>query len=210
MKQSQDERGRFEPLRLTEELATSLVEGVRRGLFDAQNANKHNVSVDTLKSWVDRGLDEEAEEPYRGFAERYIKESIALEELHIEKVCRAADDWLAEFESTEVESGGSGVYLDGCDSSDVDPAARRKLKRGNKQMRGDWHASAWYLERRWPLRWGITRQPEGGPKEALKLPEAGHSRRDKVKGMLREPTPELIKAFREAGFDIIKREDSTP
>jgi hypothetical protein len=76
-------------------------------------------------------------------------------------------------------------------------------------MRGDWRAAAWYAERRWPLRWGITRQPEGGPKEAIKLPDAPVQRRRKVEAMVKAPPPELIKALRDAGFELVRREKTT-
>src|SRR4029077_11157048 len=96
-------------------------------------------------------------------------------------------------------------YAD-ADSADYIPPAfvSRKKKRQMSREKGDWRAAAWYAERRWPLRWG-NRAPEGGPKEALRLPDAPVARRKKVQQMVNAPTPELIKAFRDAGYELVKR-----
>jgi hypothetical protein len=198
--------------KLTAKLADSIIDSVKAGLFDAQNALKHGIDLTTLKSWVDRGIDEEAVEPFRDFAERYIKAAIALEEGVIGTILKAADQYQRFLESVE-EYEGPGD----CDSSDADtdmPSLgsrylNRKRKRETAQMRGDWRAAAWYAERRWPLRWGITRQPEGGPKEAIKLPDAPVQRRRKVEQMVKAPPPELIKALRDAGFELVRREKTS-
>lgn len=191
---------------LTQELGDKLIEGVAMGLFDAQNALKNGIDFATLKSWVDRGIDEEAEEPYKSFAEQYIKATIALEESVIGTILDAADEYKRQLEALETyeRTGGGGDY----DSTDFDPmpGGMRKKKRQTSTLRGDWKAAAWYAERRWPLRWGITRQPEGGPKEALKLPDAPMQRRKKVEQMIKAPPPELIKALRDAGFELVRKE----
>lgn len=186
---------------LTPELHASIVAGVRSGLFDAQNALKHGIDVTTLKSWVERGLDEEAEEPFQAFAEDYLRASIELEERTIACILQAADPWESQKHSTEELE---------CDSTDEEPGSSksyRKTKEERALHRGDWRAAAFFLERRWPLRWGATRQPEGGPKEALKLPDAAFNRRKRVEQMMDAPPPELIRAFRKRGYDIVKREE---
>jgi hypothetical protein len=193
--------------KLTPEIADSIIESVALGLFDAQNALKHGIDLTTLKSWVDRGIDEEAVEPYKTFAERYIKAAIALEEGVIATILNAADEYKRLLESVEEWEGG-GAGGEDCDSRDFDPGPRvnRKRRKETAHLRGDWKAAAWYAERRWPLRWGITRQPEGGPKEAIKLPDAPLQRRRKVEAMVQAPPPELIKALRDAGFELVRRE----
>jgi len=201
--------GRYEGTDLTPELGDSLIEGVAMGLFDAQNALKHGVDVTTLKSWIDRGIDEEAEEPFKSFAERYIKASITLEESVIGTILDAADEYKRLLEAEETFERVGGDAGDDYDSRDFEPmpsGLMRKKKRQSTTLKGDWKAAAWYAERRWPLRWGITRQPEGGPKEAIKLPDAPLQRRRKVEAMVKAPPPELIKALRDAGFDLVKRE----
>lgn len=196
--------------KLTPELAESIIDSVALGLFDAQNALKHGIDLSTLKSWVDRGIDEEAVEPYRSFAERYIKAAIALEEGVIGTILDAADQYQRLLESVEEWEGGGGGG-DDYDSADFDPGPRvnRKRKKETAHLRGDWKAAAWYAERRWPLRWGITRQPEGGPKEAIKLPDAPMQRRKKVEAMVKAPPPELIKALRDAGFELVRKEKAS-
>lgn len=198
--------GKWQGTALTPELADELIKGVAYGLFDAQNALKNGIDLTTLKSWVDRGIDEEAEEPFKSFAERYIKATITLEEHVIGIILDAADEYKRQLEAEETfeRTGGGG---DDYDSRDFElPAGlMRKKKRQTTTLKGDWKAAAWYAERRWPLRWGITRQPEGGPKEAIKLPDAPLQRRRKVEQMIKSPPPELIKALRDAGFDLVKR-----
>lgn len=196
------------PLKLTPELADSIIESVKLGLFDAQNANRHGVTVVTLKSWIDRGIDEDAVEPFKSFATRYVQAAIELESKHVGTVLRAGEDYERFIESDETWEGPMGS--DDYDSSDFDmPRAARKRKKQRMTIRGDWKASAWFLERRWPLRWGVTRQPEGGPKEAITLPDAPLQRRAKVQAMVNSPPPDLIKALRAAGFELVRREAKT-
>ncbi len=193
---------------LTPERAKRLVAGCRGGLFDAQNALREGIDVTTLKSWVDRGLDENAEEPFLSFAEAYVKASIELEERVIARILAAADDYDQELQSDEVTRRLMENTFGDVDSSDEEPGAFlfKKQKTQKKNERGDWRAAAWFAERRWPLRWGMHRQPEGGPKEAIKLPDAPMNRARKVRQMVAAPPPELIKAFREAGYHLVKVE----
>lgn len=192
------------PCKLTPALARSIVDGVSDGLFDAQNAMRHGVDVTTLKSWVDRGLDEEAEDPFRGFAEAYLRASIELEQRTIKTILDAAQQWASCLDATEITALIGDA--DGCDSSDFDAprGSYRKTRNEVRRMRGDWKAAAWFAERRWPLRWCPTRAPEGGPKDLLKLPDAVANRRLRVDEMTQNPPPELIKAFRAKGYDLVK------
>ena len=197
---------------LTPERAKRLIAGCRGGLFDAQNALREGIDVSTLKSWVDRGLDEDAEEPFLSFAEGYVKASIALEERVITRILAASEDFEQELQSSEVTRRLIDDTFGDVDSRDDEPGQYlfKKSKVGKKNERGDWRAAAWFAERRWPLRWGINRQPEGGPREALKLPEAPMNRARKVREMVAAPPPELIKAFREAGYQLVRVPEPDP
>jgi hypothetical protein len=199
--------------KLTPELAASIIAGVKSGLFDQQNAIRHGVDVTTLKSWVERGLDEEAVEPFRSFAEGYLKEAIALEEHLLATVMEASEPYETLRETIEVEALAKGFSEwdgDDIDSSDMpeNSTVRRSTTKTRERRRGDWKAAAWVLERRWPLRWSSSRQPDGGPKEAIRLPDAALNRRSRVERQLGTPSPELIKAFREKGFAIVRINDA--
>jgi hypothetical protein len=205
--------GRYQT-KLTPELADAIVEGVESGLFDQQNATRHGVDVTTLKSWVERGLDEEAEEPFRSFAERYIKASIALEEHLLGIVLEAAEPFESRRETIEEEALARGfAEADAADGERLslgDMPAGTVLKRSRsttrEQKRGDWKAAGWILERRWPLRWSSSRQPDGGPKEMLRMPDGSVNRRRKTDAMTAAPPPELIAAFRAKGHAIVPLE----
>jgi hypothetical protein len=193
---------------LNPERAQRLIEGCKSGLFDAQNAHREGIDVTTLKSWVERGLDEDAEEPFLSFAEGYVKASIELEERILNLVLKAAEDFDTQESSTEVTERLSDRDPEDYDDDDAYrlPAGcaqfkKSKLTKGRE--RGDWRAAAWFAERRWPLRWGITRQPDGGPKEALKLPEASLNRSRMLRERLIPPPPELVKLYREAGYQLV-------
>lgn len=191
---------------LTPERHKALVKGCRQGLFDKQNAMRNGIDVSTLQSWVERGLDENAEEPFRSFAEDYLRASIELEESIIAKVLSAAEEFKSVIQSTEVTTR-LGEDDDDYDSSDIEPGALvfRKTKRGTQTRRGDWRAAAWFAERRWPLRWG-NRAPENGPKEALRLPDGSISRQRKLDELTSRPSPELVKRFRDKGYALVKIE----
>ncbi len=191
---------------LTPARAKRLVDGCRGGLFDAQNALREGIDVTTLKSWVDRGLDENAEEPFLSFAEAYVKASIQLEERVIGRILAAAEDYEQALQSDEVTRRLMEDTFGDVDSHDSEPGEFlfKKQRTQKKSERGDWRAAAWFAERRWPLRWGMHRQPEGGPKEMIKLPDAPLNRQRKVRQMVQSPPPELIKAFREAGYQLVK------
>jgi len=187
--------------------AARLVAGCRAGLFDAQNALREGIDVTTLKSWVERGMDEEAQEPFRSFAEDYIKASIELEERVIGLILAASEDFEQTQQSSEVTRKLlDETFGDDYDSRDSEPGdfLFKKNKKAKRNERGDWRAAAWFAERRWPLRWGLNRQPEGGPKEMIKLPDAPTNRKRKVLQMTQAPPPELIKAFREAGWQLVR------
>jgi hypothetical protein len=191
------------------ERAKRLVEGCRGGLFDAQNAHREGIDVSTLRSWVERGLDEDADEPFLSFAEAYVKASIALEQAVIKRILGAADEWDSEEQSTE-ETRKVGSDDFDADSYDTPPGQYlfKKTKQVRGRERGDWRAAAWFAERRWPLRWGITRQPEGGPKEALRLPDAPVNRARMLRDRLVPPPPELVKLYREAGYELTRAQQS--
>lgn len=71
---------------------------------------------------------------------------------------------------------------------------------------GDWKASAWYLERRYPLRWNPNRQPAAGPSEAIdveRLVREATEQGQSLVELMRDPPPELMAAMKEAREEIL-------
>jgi hypothetical protein len=199
--------------KLTLERAAAIVASVKSGLFDQQIALENGVDVSTLKSWVERGLDEEGIEPYRSFAEDYIREAIALEQRLLTTVMEASEPYAATKETIEIEAVAAGFNetdWDDVESYDSPPGSKlvRRTTKSRESRRGDWKAAAWVLERRWPLRWSSSRQPDGGPKEAIRLPDGALNRRRRVEEQLTQPSPEMIKAFRDKGYAIVRISDA--
>jgi hypothetical protein len=185
---------------LTPELADKLIAGVKRGLFESQTALNAGISPSTLRSWVMRGIQEGAEDPYLSFAERWVKEGIKIETMCVERILTASVDrkrktW-AKKTIRRVFSG---------DGEGGPPSEEEHDTETETVVVGDWKACAWYLERRFPKRWGQSRQPDQGPKEAFELPDTFRSRQSRALQLAKRPTPELIDMFRDAGYELVKK-----
>jgi hypothetical protein len=83
MKKGNDNRERTHtgrrgaPPLLTPEVAEKMLRDVaKKRVFDAQIAIRNGIHPDTLKLWIKKGLEENAEEPYRSFAQKYAAAQI--------------------------------------------------------------------------------------------------------------------------------------
>lgn len=193
-------------LLLTQEMADRIVDCVSRGLFDSQTALACGISPNTLRSWVARGIESGAQEPYLSFAERYVGACIEIEGKCVNRILTASADrargqWSKKKVRQVFENQGRE------DDGKLSPTGADEETIGEVTVVGDWRAAAWYLERRWPKRWGSTRQPDGGPKEALELPETFVNRQSRARALFKRPTPELVQMFADAGFDLVKRDE---
>lgn len=79
---------------------------------------------------------------------------------------------------------------------------------------GDWKASAWWLERRHPKRWG-NRVPEAGPSEDVQIQDIlleAAERKRTLAELLDDPPPELLAALKEsrAKLEALLAEDDPP
>lgn len=146
---------------LTPELANSIIADIStRKVFDNQIAIANGVSPKTLYTWLKRGLEENAKEPYKTFAERYVKE-------HIEEEGRALEI----------------IYL----------AAKK-----------DWKAAAWYLEKKYPRRYGGA-VPAMGPVESIdvqQILEENTNQKQNLIDLLKDPPPQLLAALKEAAPEL--------
>jgi hypothetical protein len=142
---------------LTPDLANSIIADISsRKVFDSEIAIANGISPKTLHTWLKRGLEENAREPYKTFAERYVKE-------HIEEEGRALEM----------------VYL----------AAKK-----------DWKAAAWYLEKKYPKRYGNL-VPASGPAGAVdfnQILEENDNQKQSLIDLLKDPPPQLLAALKEA------------
>lgn len=76
----------------------------------------------------------------------------------------------------------------------------------DEPQRGDWKASAWFLERRYPKRWNPARQPASGPSEAIDIEtllRESAQKGDSLKELFANPPPELEEAMRENAAAIL-------
>lgn len=85
-------------------------------------------------------------------------------------------------------------------SIEVEEQALDDIARGDTgKMGGDWKATAWWLERWKPTRWGKN-VPESGPREDIdvqQLVEDTERRTQTLTELLSDPPPELEKAMRQ-------------
>lgn len=156
-------------------LADRIVGSLAHGLFDAQIAELNGVGKRTLFDWLTKGAMIDAVEPFKSFTERYVKRCAELEEAAVASIKAAGEPMaLPEWE-------------DGAPPQKVD--------------RGDWKATAWWLERWRPLRWG-TRVTDPGVRDTWQPPQAVN--RDKrAEDVFRNPTPEVLRAVARAGKMLV-------
>lgn len=81
------------PQLLTPTRHKAIVDSIEEGLFFKQLALKNGIHFMTLKRWLDRGLDQDAVEPFKSFAEAYFKKEAQVEADAVRKIKEAADDW---------------------------------------------------------------------------------------------------------------------
>jgi hypothetical protein len=83
---------------------------------------------------------------------------------------------------------------------EVEDQALEEIREGkDAKAGGDWKATAWWLERWKPTRWG-ARVPESGPREDIdiqQLVEDAERRRETLLELFADPPPELEKAMRQ-------------
>lgn len=79
-------------------------------------------------------------------------------------------------------------------------AGEDAVDRGHAQLRGDWRATAWWLERWRPQRWG----PKAITRDAWQQP-APTSRAARAVDVFAHPTPDLLKVIERAGKMLVDK-----
>jgi hypothetical protein len=176
--------------KLTPEIADSIIKDVARGLFLTQVALNNNLHPNTIRNWVRRGLAEDAEEPFLGFAERFAKAEIQVEARLIELVSEASKPYRRKNRQVKTKSGSSA----GAEGGTFEES---EVLKGHHVERGDWKAAAFLLERRFPKRWG-ERAEESAQRDSLdvqQLLDESASRGQDIDDLVSNPPPELEAAL---------------
>lgn len=79
-------------------------------------------------------------------------------------------------------------------------AGEDAVDRAHAQLRGDWKATAWWLERWRPQRWG----PKALTRDAWQRP-APTSRAARAQDVFAHPTPDLLKVIERAGKMLVDK-----
>ena len=187
--------------KITPELIEQLVAGIGAGLWDAQNALRAGIHPRTLADWLARGLREEAEEPYATLARRYLQASAEIEVAVIQYVFAGAQTAKVR-RKTVTESGPPRCAEFTGGTAGKEHPEGSTLQRVTEQLRGDWRAATWYLEHRWPMRWG-NRADERHELPLAKILESAESRPADLAELLANPTPELQAAMFQAREQIL-------
>ena len=153
-------------------LADRIIASLGPGLFDAQVADLNGVGRKTLFDWLSKGPAEGAEEPYKSFATRYVTRCAEIEQQAVILIKAAG-------EPLELPSGEDAPKVD----------------------RGDWRATAWWLERWRPLRWG-TRVRDPGVRDTWQSLNSVN-REKRAEDLLRNPTPDFLRAVARAGKMLV-------
>ncbi len=179
------------PLKLTPLMHATLVAEAASGLlYDAQIAVECGITPGTLERWLLSGLAEDAREPYKSFAEDWTRAQNKVEKGAVKAVLDGTND-----KGVGAANAG-GTYSDG----DDDPPWQIELSRG------DWKAAAWYLERRYPRRYALSKYADRKRYDSFDVSDLllkGEERKTALVELFRgEIPPELAAAMREARIEI--------
>ena len=174
------------PSGFSREIAERIVSAIKAGGYVETAAAFAGVSKDTFYAWLKRGASEKSG-PFKEFSDA-IGRAIAESEMrYVSIVAKAASGYDVVRERTVV-----GMDIKG---NPINTVTTEKSHEFNPQ------AAEWWLERRFPRRWGRMERPEG--------PELPGELQDKPLMTLKRETIDiyapdrlarLISAFGEAGF----------
>jgi hypothetical protein len=174
--------------KLTPTLHAQLVSEAEGGLlYDAQLAVECDVHPKTLERWLLNGLSENAEEPFKSFAIDYTKACNKFEKSIMRKVREGRTGKGSAF---EFEEDGALVETEATEDNG-----------------GDWRASAWIAERRWPRRYALSKHGDKRRVDALDTVDLLKTLDERFASLVElfrgDMPPELVQALREAAPEIV-------
>ena len=131
---------------LTDELINELCNHIQDGAYRSVACQKLHLNYETLKSWMKKG--KKGVEPYNQLYQQIIQAEAEAEIRKLGIIQNAANEYTQTTQKTSVDADG-----------------RTKTEETKSTHRGDWRAATWFLERRFPDRWG---QPKVDLLEATK------------------------------------------
>lgn len=132
---------------LSDELIDELCSHIRAGAYRSVACQKLHLNYETLKSWLKKG--KKGIEPYDQLYQKILQSESEAEIRRLGIIQDAAGEYTQKSTKTTVDSNGRTI----------------KSEETKSTHRGDWRAATWFLERRFPDRWG---QPKVDLLEATK------------------------------------------
>lgn len=178
------------PSNFTPELAEAILADVEKGLFLTQVGLNNGVHPNTIRNWVRKGLEPGAVEPWLSFAERFVKAEVLVEKRLLSTIAAASAPFRKKKHQIK-HAMGTAAGPEGGGFEETEELD------GHQDERGDWHAAAFLLERRFPKRWG-QHAAETSQRDALDvaaLLEEAESRGQDLDDLLTNRPPELEEAL---------------
>lgn len=173
------------PSKFNPELGRRIVAEVRKGSFVATIANQFDLHPNTIRHWVEVGLQGSATPEQAEFTRAFREADAAWESEQ-----RALIDAAARPCTIETTKSVSTVDPEG------NVTTQSTIER--KKQLGDARAAMWLLGKKYPKRYGDKTAAELGTNEGLDLPslqESAESRTEDIDDLLSDPPPELEQAI---------------
>jgi transposase len=177
-------------LELNPELAQNIVNAIRMGNYLSVACSMHGVTYRRLHEWIGKGK-EKPESIYGAFAQSVMRAVSEAETRDLSTVDAFANGRAAQYERQPKGHPKEGELI-------LDPKGNPILIRA--EIKPNWQAAAWKLERRAPNRWGrFDRVHHSAEEEARSVNGNEHEAPEAEKAGVLNEVRELIGAIDELG-----------